>query len=55
MIDHIASMFKLTNNCHQPSAGPCLLLLSDDKTVLDVKSPLSTQLTSGSDIQLTYK
>ena len=56
MIDHIAAMFKLTNNCHQPSAAPRLRLFSsDDGTVLDVKLTLSSQLTSGSDIQLAYQ
>ena len=55
MIDHIAAMCKFSNNCHQHLAGPRLLLLSSDKTVLDVSLPLGTQQTSGSDIQLVYQ
>ena len=55
MIDHTAAMFKLNNSNHQSSAGPRLLLLSNDETVLDTKLPLSIQLASGSDVQLSYQ
>lgn len=55
MIDHTAAVFKLNNSNHQSSAGPHLLLLSDNETVLDTKLPLSIQLASGANVQLLYQ
>lgn len=55
VIDHVAAMFKFTNNCHQAVAGPRLQLLSNDGNVFDTRLQLDSQQASGSDIQLVYQ
>ena len=54
MIDHVAAMFHIKNTNHQLTSEAKLVMLSSEEKILDVKQSLSSQQTTGSNIQLSY-
>jgi len=54
VIDHVAAMFRVKNTNHQSMSEAKLVMLSSEEKELDVKQSLSSQQTTGSNIQLFY-